>query len=69
MNIHDTAGQERYKSLPMSHFRNAFGAIIVFSVIDRSSFDSVDLWVNQVREQAGPQCAIVLVANKADVSR
>ena len=43
--IWDTAGQERYRAITNSHYRRAAGALLVFDVGQRSSFDNVSGWV------------------------
>ena len=67
MNFVDTAGQEKFDAITTAHYRKAIGALVVYSVTDRASFDAVDKWVNDVREFSGPNCQIVLAANKVDV--
>ena len=37
----DTAGQERFQTLTPSYYRSAMGIFLVFSVTDKSSFNSV----------------------------
>jgi len=67
INFYDTAGQEKYDSIAASHYRKALGAIVVYSVTDRASFDAAESWIDKVSENAGPNCSIILVANKADI--
>ena len=51
--IWDTSGQERFRAICSAHFRRAVGAIIVFDLTNRGSFDAVESWRNNVVEQAG----------------
>ena len=37
----DTAGQERFQTLTPSYYRSAMGILLVFSVTDKSSFNSI----------------------------
>lgn len=67
INFYDTAGQEKYNSLTSSHYRNAHGAVVVYSVTDRASFKAAETWIKKVSEYAGNDCSLVLVANKVDV--
>ena len=48
VNILDTAEQERYGAITTAHYRKAWGAIVVYSVTDRASFDNVDRWIEAV---------------------
>lgn len=62
----DSAGQERFRSITRSYFRGSSGVVIVFSVADRSSFEKVGEWVNEVRALVSPECSLMLVGNACD---
>lgn len=64
--IHDTAGQERYKSIALNTLRIALGIILVYSIDDRVSFDSLDRWVEDINN-ADHGKPIILVGNKSDL--
>eukprot|EP00388_Colpodella_angusta_P001911 GDKJ01005952.1.p1 GENE.GDKJ01005952.1~~GDKJ01005952.1.p1 ORF type:complete len:224 (+),score=22.69 GDKJ01005952.1:43-714(+) len=64
--VWDTAGQERYRSLSIGYFRRAQGAIVVYDVNRRSSFDQVSEWVANIRSHA-PDAVILLIGNKMDL--
>lgn len=65
--IHDTAGQERYKSIVVSAIRNAFGIILVYSINQRESFISLDNWLDEIKN-TGINKPIIIVGNKCDLS-
>ena len=67
LSIWDTAGQERFRSVSKAYFRNAVGAILVFSLDDSQSFAELDGWLNDLHALATPNAVILLVGNKADV--
>lgn len=67
LNLWDTAGQEKYKSISHAYFRNAVGAILVFSLTDRQSFEDLDEWVNDLQSLSHPDAEIILVGNKSDL--
>jgi Ras-related protein Rab-11A len=67
MQLWDTAGQERYKAITNTYYYRSQGALVVFDITKLSSFKSVDKWVNQLREHAGPDVTLVLVGNKSDL--
>ena len=46
----DTAGQERFKSLPKKYYRDADAVLLLFDVNDRESFNEMNNWVNQIKE-------------------
>ena len=69
ISFYDTAGQEKYDAITTAHYRKSMGALVVYSVNDRSSFIAVEKWINQIKENAGPNCSIVLIANKNDLNQ
>jgi len=50
LHIWDTAGQERFKSIVNRFFRGAHGAIVMYDVTKKESFDEVHWWLKETRE-------------------
>ncbi len=48
MQIWDTAGQEKYRTIAKNFYQKANGVIIVFSLDDPDSFDKIESWLNQI---------------------
>ena len=48
--IYDLAGQEKFSTVLQSIHRNIKGALVVYSVDDKASFEDVESWVNEVRK-------------------
>ena len=67
LNIWDTAGQERFRSVSKAYFRNAVGAILVYSINDNDSFNDLEAWINDLHQLAAQNAAILLVGNKSDL--
>mmetsp|Transcript_24102 Transcript_24102/g.47309 ORF Transcript_24102/g.47309 Transcript_24102/m.47309 type:complete len:267 (+) Transcript_24102:235-1035(+) len=65
--IWDTAGQEKFKSVTTHHYRAAHAALLVFDITSEESFESLDRWLEEVRECTVPETVLVLVGNKADL--
>jgi small GTP-binding protein len=63
LQIWDTAGQEKYQSISQMFYREAHVALICYFYSDISFISG---WVTRVREFA-PNCAVYLVATKADL--
>mmetsp|Transcript_13985 Transcript_13985/g.40243 ORF Transcript_13985/g.40243 Transcript_13985/m.40243 type:complete len:211 (-) Transcript_13985:59-691(-) len=68
LQLWDTAGQERFRSLIPSYIRDASAVMVVYDITRKASFSSVSGWVQNIREQQGPDARIVLVGNKSDLS-
>ena len=66
LQLWDTAGQEAYRSISKSYFRNAKAIILVYDVNSRSSFQSLEEWVGMIEEQT-KDVPWVLFGNKSDL--
>lgn len=67
LQIWDTCGQEVYKALISSFYKNAGLAIMVYAINDEKSFDSLEAWLNEIKTQSSPEVKIFLIGNKADL--
>ena len=56
MHIYDTAGQERYSTITKAHYKAALGAVVVYAVDDRASFERIPWWVEELQEIADTMC-------------
>ncbi len=66
----DTAGQEKFKSIARSYYKNANGILFVFSYDDKNSFDHIEEWLNDFKENGSnskEDIPIFLVGNKCDL--
>ena len=67
LNIWDTAGQEGYRSLIKSYFKDASLVLIVYSINKMNTFKSIEEWIRQVKTECNPDIKIFLIGNKADL--
>ena len=67
LQVWDTAGQEQFKSITRSYYRAVAGALVVYDVTSRESFDNVKGWLNEARVNANPQLVVILCGNKIDL--
>jgi small GTP-binding protein len=68
LNIWDTAGQEKFKSITRQYYRDAHGAIIVFDLTSRKSFDEVKNWIKELKSYGSEEAVIIILGNKSDLS-
>lgn len=61
------AGQEAFKSIIRSFYRNSASVFIIYNVTRRDSFENVDAWVSEVREHAHTEIILGLIGNKNDL--
>lgn len=69
LQIWDTCGQEAYRSLINSFYRNSSLAIIVYSINDQNSFNNLNAWINEVKAKSNPNIKLFLIGNKIDKER
>ncbi|EKD00522.1 hypothetical protein A1Q2_05187 [Trichosporon asahii var. asahii CBS 8904] len=62
------AGQERFRSVTRSYYRGAAGAILVYDITSRSTFEGLTKWLEDIRALASDHIEIVLVGNKLDLA-
>eukprot|EP01100_Stratorugosa_tubuloviscum_P007242 TRINITY_DN302_c3_g1_i1.p1 TRINITY_DN302_c3_g1~~TRINITY_DN302_c3_g1_i1.p1 ORF type:complete len:196 (-),score=59.72 TRINITY_DN302_c3_g1_i1:77-664(-) len=68
LQIWDTSGQERFRTITSSYYRGAHGIIIVFDLTDRVSFRNVLQWLSEVDRHANENICKMLAGNKCDLS-
>ena len=67
MQIWDTAGQEKYKSITSHHYRKAVGALLVYDITRRITFDDCIKWFTELKSFTDRDCIICIVGNKLDI--
>ena len=68
--IWDSAGQERFRSLTQSFFRNANGIIIVYDISNYETFENLKYWIQSINTQLGDsEIHIIVIGNKEDLDR
>ncbi|KAL9662738.1 hypothetical protein QQ045_027572 [Rhodiola kirilowii] len=66
--IWDTAGQERFRAVTSAYYRGAVGALVVFDITRRSTFESVKRWLDELSTHSDIKIATMLVGNKCDLN-
>ena len=66
--IWDTAGQEKFRSLAPAYYRAAKAAIVVFDITKRSTFQNLQQWIEDFKAHAGDESIIIVVGNKVDLA-
>ncbi|CAA2984064.1 ras-related Rab11C [Olea europaea subsp. europaea] len=66
--IWDTAGQERYRAITSAYYRGAVGALLVYDITKRQTFDNIQRWLRELREHADSNIVIMMAGNKSDLN-
>eukprot|EP00920_Eleutheroschizon_duboscqi_P007614 GHVT01017354.1.p1 GENE.GHVT01017354.1~~GHVT01017354.1.p1 ORF type:complete len:257 (-),score=37.72 GHVT01017354.1:124-894(-) len=67
LQLWDTAGQERYRSVTRSYYRGAAGALIVYDLTSRESYEHLINWIADARTLARADISVMAIGNKLDV--
>ena len=50
VNLTDTAGQERYRALTRSYYKNSDAALILYDITEQQTYDNIGMWINNINE-------------------
>ena len=67
LNIWDTVGQEKYRSLSKLFFKDTKIVILVYSITHMASFEGLAYWSNLYKETIGDDAILGVVGNKSDL--
>merc|ERR1711976_420033 len=67
LQIWDTAAQERFRAVTRSYYRGAAGAIMVYDITRRTTFNHISSWLTDARNLTNPNTVIFLIGNKSDL--
>ena len=67
LQVWDTAGQEKYRSMTSSYYRGAHVALIVFDLTSHTSFEALPLWIENFYKNGPEQKNTILIGNKKDL--
>ncbi|KAI3992157.1 hypothetical protein MKX01_015048 [Papaver californicum] len=68
LQIWDTAGQESFRSITGFYYRGAAGALLVYDITRRETFDHLASWLEFVRQHVNANMTIMLIGNKGDLA-
>lgn len=65
--IWDTAGQERFRAVTSAYYRGAVGALVVYDISRRQTFENISRWLDELHTYSDMSVVTVLVGNKSDL--
>jgi small GTP-binding protein len=68
LQIWDTAGQERYRAITSAYYRGAIGALVVYDISNKKSFENLPKWLDELRKYTSDKSFITIIGNKSDLS-
>ncbi|KAF4658542.1 hypothetical protein FOZ61_005531 [Perkinsus olseni] len=68
LQIWDTAGQQRYRTVTRSYYRGAAGVVLLYDITSRESYNHLPGWLQDARNQTGQDdLSVVILGNKKDL--
>ena len=67
LQIWDTAGHERFRTITTSYYRGAHGIVTVFDLTERESFEHIEKWLDEINKYAKENVMRFLIGNKSDL--
>ena len=67
INYIDTAGQEKFRAISLNYLKGTDGAILVFDITKKNTFELIGTWIDDIRENNKNNIGKMLLGNKADL--
>ncbi|VDP23597.1 unnamed protein product [Heligmosomoides polygyrus] len=68
LELWDTAGMERYRTIYNSYYHSAHGVVCVYDMTSEKSFDNLEnYWLKEIKQHAPQNAVLMLIGNKADL--
>jgi small GTP-binding protein len=61
----DTAGQERFKTITTAHYRNAMGILLVYDITNEQSFKNIEEWLKNIEKHTSQPVNKILIGTFA----
>ena len=68
LQIWDTAGSERFRTITSAYYRGAAGVILVYDITNNGSFQNIQDWLDEVYKGAGQSISKLIIGNKSDLA-
>lgn len=69
VNLWDLAGADEYFEVRNEFYKDAQGAVLVFDVSSKASFEALDQWVEESARYGGSNAVVVVAGNKTDLGK
>ena len=62
----DTAGQDRYRTIAKNYYKGSHGILLLYDVTKINSFENIREWIQNIKEEVYEKAIIFLIGNKID---
>ena len=67
LQIWDTAGEERFRTITKQFYKDAYGAFVIYDITNKESFTKIEHWIKDINDSAPKDIVIGIVGNKNDI--
>ena len=71
ISLFDTAGQEKFRAVTFSYYKESDGILLLYDITKKDSFDQVSFWIDSIKEaidsKESSKYAVILIGNKLDL--
>ena len=68
LNIWDTIGDERFRILTRQFYQDSHGALLIFDITNKETFNKLEIWIKDIIENTPPDCILMIIGNKYDLN-
>jgi small GTP-binding protein len=67
LQIWDTCGEERFRTITRQYYRDTHGVILIFDLTNRNSFEKLSSWLEDIGEYGPKETSTIIIGNKSDL--
>lgn len=67
LQIWDTCGEERFRTITRQYYLNCNGILLFFDVTNYKSFSNLNSWLEDIKKFAPPNVSVFVIGNKSDL--
>jgi small GTP-binding protein len=67
LQIWDTCGEERFRTITRQYYRDSNGVILIFDLTNRNSFERLHSWLEDITEFGPKETNTIIIGNKSDL--
>ena len=69
LDLWDTAGQEKFRTMTQNYYKGSDGIILVYDISNESSFETLKNWMDDIKENSKNKIEVIIIGNKLDLKR
>ena len=66
LQLWDTTGSEKFRSIVRGYYADTACCLLVYDITNQNSFDSLDYWIEECKNNSQKNIVMILIGNKCD---